>query len=116
MAIFGKEVQAHPATRGASVAEVPLSIIANGMRIVGDVETAGVVKVDGRVDGSVNGARQVLIGRDASIHGSIIADEVVVGGAVEGGIIAAERLEVQGSAAVDGHIETKSMVVLEGAK
>jgi cytoskeletal protein CcmA (bactofilin family) len=116
MAIFGKEAQGRSEPRGASAADVPLSIIANGMRIVGDIETSGVVKVDGRVDGSVNGARQVLLGRGASIRGSIVADEVVVGGVVEGGIVASERLELQGSAVVHGDIETKSIVVLEGAR
>lgn len=116
MAMFGKEAPGRPDTRGTSAVDVPLSIIATGMRIVGDVETAGVVKVDGRVDGSVNGARQVLLGRGASIHGSIIADEVVVGGLVEGGIVAAERIELQSSAVVHGDIETKSIVVLEGAR
>jgi cytoskeletal protein CcmA (bactofilin family) len=116
MAMFGKEAQARPDSRSTSAADVPLSIVASGMRIVGDVETAGVVKVDGRIDGSVNGARQVLLGRGASIRGSVVADEVVIGGIVEGGIVAAERLELQGSAVVHGDIETKSLVVLEGAR
>lgn len=116
MAIFGKDAQGRPDMRSVSAAEVPLSIIASGMTIVGDVETAGVVKVDGRVDGSVNGARQVLLGRGASIRGSIVADEVVIGGVVEGGIVAGERLELQGTAVVHGDIETKSIVVLEGAR
>ena len=116
MAMFGKEIPPRTEARGTSAVDIPLSIIATGMRIVGDVETAGVVKVDGRIDGSVSGARQILLGRGASIHGSIVADEVVIGGFVEGGIVATERLELQGSAVVNGDIETKSIVVLEGAR
>ena len=116
MAVFGKEGVARQEVRGTSPVEVPLSIIAAGMRIVGDVETAGVVKVDGRIDGSVNGARQVLLGRGASIHGAVVADEVVIGGVVDGGILATERLELQGTAVVNGDINTRSIVVLEGAR
>ena len=116
MTVFGKEVPSRPETRGLSPVEMPLSIIANGMRIVGDVESAGVIKVDGRIEGSVSGARQVLLGRGASIHGAILADEVVIGGLVDGGIVAAERLELQATAVVNGDIETKSIVVLEGAR
>jgi len=63
----------------------------------------------------VTGARQVLIGRGGVVHGNVIADEVVVGGLVDGAILAAERLELQGTALVNGDIETKSIVVLEGA-
>jgi Integral membrane protein CcmA involved in cell shape determination len=116
MAMFGKEEPTRLEVRGTSPVEIPLSIIASGMRIIGDVETAGVLKVDGRIDGSVNGARQVLLGRGASIHGAILADEVVIGGVVDGGILATERLELQATAIVNGDIETKSIIVLEGAR
>jgi cytoskeletal protein CcmA (bactofilin family) len=74
------------------------------------------MKVDGRIDGSVTHARQVLLGRGATIKGNVLADEVVVGGTVEGGIRAGERLELQTTAVVNGDIETKSIVVLEGAR
>ena len=117
MAIFSKEGNATRAeTRIAGSAEAALSIIAGGMRIVGDVESSGVVKVDGQVDGSVTGARQILLGRGGSIHGNVMAEEVVIGGEVHGSIVATERLELQGSAVVNGDIQTKSIVVLEGAR
>jgi len=86
------------------------------MRITGDVECAGVVKVDGHIDGSVTGARQVLLGRGGSVHGNVVAGEVVIGGVVDGGINAGERLELQATAVVNGDIDTKSIVVLEGAR
>jgi len=117
MAIFGKEANVtRGEIRGAGTAEASLSIIAGGMRIVGDVESSGVVKVDGQVDGSVTGARQLLLGRGGSIHGNVMAEEVVIGGEVHGSVIATERLELQGSAIVNGDIQTKSIVVLEGAR
>lgn len=97
-------------------AEASLSIIAAGMRITGDVETNGTLKIDGRIDGSVTGARQLMLGRSGAIKGNVHAGEVVVGGAVHGAITADERLELQGSAIVDGDIDTKSIVVLEGAR
>jgi cytoskeletal protein CcmA (bactofilin family) len=50
------------------------------------------------------------------VHGNVIAGEVVIGGVVDGAIIAADRLELQGTATVNGDIETKSIVVLEGAR
>jgi cytoskeletal protein CcmA (bactofilin family) len=41
---------------------------------------------------------------------------VVLGGLVDGAIVADERLELQSSAVVNGDIDTKSIVVLEGAR
>lgn len=97
-------------------AEASLSIIAAGMRITGDIETTGTLKIDGRIEGSVVGARQMMLGRNGAVHGNVHAGEVVVGGLVDGAIVAEERLELQGSAVVTGDIETKSIVVLEGAR
>ena len=118
MTMFGREGGAATRSeqRGSSVAEAPMSIISSGMKITGDLECAGVVKVDGCIDGSVTGARQVLLGRGGVVHGNVIADEVVIGGVVDGAILAAERLELQGTAIVNGDIETKSIIVLEGAR
>ncbi|MBA4071886.1 MAG: hypothetical protein C0497_08645 [Gemmatimonas sp.] len=102
-------------TRGGT-AEAALSIVAAGMRITGDVETNGTLKVDGRIEGSVLGARQMMLGRNGAIKGNVHAGEVVVGGLVDGAVVADERLELQSSAVVNGDIETKSIVVLEGAR
>jgi cytoskeletal protein CcmA (bactofilin family) len=118
MTMFGKDGGTVQRTERSHtpIAEAPMSIISSGMRITGDLECPGVVKVDGHIDGSVTGARQVLLGRGGAVHGNVTADEVVIGGVVDGAIMAAERLELQGTAVVNGDIETKSIVVLEGAR
>lgn len=113
--MFGKEGAPRPETRSGTP-EGTLSILASGMRVAGDLETAGTIKIDGRIEGSVTGARQVLLGRGGAVRGNVIADEVVLGGSVDGNVHAASRLELQSSAVVNGDIETKSIVVLEGAK
>lgn len=112
MAIFGKDGM----SAGRAAVEASLSIIAAGMRITGDIESGGVIKIDGRVDGSVTGARQILLGRGGAINGNVQADEVVIGGEVNGAVRAANRLELQGTAVVNGDIDTKSVIVLEGAQ
>jgi len=94
--------------------EAGLSVIASGMKIIGDIESTGVVKIEGMVEGAVRGARQLLLGRQGTVHGDIRAHEVVIGGTVVGTIIADERVEIQGTSSVRGDIHTKSIVVLEG--
>ncbi len=92
-----------------------LSMIAAGMRVTGDIETSGIVKIEGRIDGTIKGARQLLLGKMGEIHGDIHAREVVIAGTVAGTITASERTEIQGTSRIDGDIQTKSIVVLEGA-
>lgn len=114
MALLRKDADKGDTHGGMSAAA--LSIIAAGMHITGDVETNGTLKVDGRIDGSIVGARQVMLGRNGAIHGNVHADEVVIGGLVDGAIAADDRLELQSSAVVNGDIDTKSIVVMEGAR
>ena len=97
-------------------ADTAMSVIAQGMRIVGDIECSGVLKIEGLVEGTIRGPRQLLLGRQGEVRGDVHAREVVVGGRVEGTVVADERVEIQGTAQVTGDVHTKSIVVLEGGK
>ena len=118
MAIFAKDDTngTGDSKNGAAAGEGAMSIIAAGMTVTGDIDSAGVVKVEGRVEGSVRTARQVLIGRQGEVKGDIETREAVIGGRVEGTITASERVDVQATASVNGDIHTKSIVVQEGGK
>jgi cytoskeletal protein CcmA (bactofilin family) len=115
VAIFGKDDGTSRAGKGAA-GENTLSIISAGTTVSGDIETAGVLKVEGRIDGSVRRARQVMLAKEGAIHGDVTANEVVVGGVIDGAVIANERLELQTTAVVNGDISTRSIVVMEGAR
>src|SRR5918912_3140347 len=93
-----------------------LSIIAAGTRIDGNVETDGVIKIEGRVEGSIRAARQVLVGRQGEVEGDIHTREAVIGGTVQGTIVATERLEVQGTSVIVGDVDTRAIAVVEGGK
>lgn len=116
MAIFGKDDTSARGSGRAAGSETTLSIISAGTTVTGDVECGGVLKVEGRVDGSVRRARQVMLAKDGAIHGDVVADEIVVGGVVDGNVSASDRLELQPTAVVNGDISTKSIVVMEGAR
>jgi cytoskeletal protein CcmA (bactofilin family) len=86
------------------------------MKVHGDIDTNGVIKIEGTVEGTIRGARQVLVGRQGEVKGDVSAREVVVGGRIDGTVTASERVEIQGTSAVSGDIYTKSIVVLEGGR
>src|SRR5689334_6637795 len=112
MAIFKEEKDG----KNGATGEGALSIIAAGMTVSGDIESSGVEKVEGRVDGSIRSARQVMVGRQGAVHGDIETREAVIGGSVEGTITASERAEIQATAAVLGDIVTRTIVVAEGGR
>lgn len=114
MSIFNKPGD-RPATRlDAPPPEGAMSVVGAGMRIMGDVESNGIIKVEGTIDGTVRGARQVLLGRSGVINGDVHAGDAVVGGKIVGAIIASDRVEIQATASVEGDISTRSIVVFEG--
>ncbi len=115
MAMFGKD-ETVGKTTGRNGSEATLSIISAGTTVTGDIECGGTLKVEGRIDGSVRRARQVMLAKEGSINGDVVASEVVVGGVIEGSVTATDRLELQTTAVVNGDIATKSIVVMEGAR
>lgn len=96
--------------------QVPFSIIASDMTVIGDLETEGVVRIEGRVKGTVRVGSQVLVASGAVIEGDLHTQEAVIAGQVSGGIRATDRVELQGSAVVNGDIHTPRIAIVEGAK
>lgn len=96
--------------------EATLTIIAPGTRLEGELISSGVVKVEGTVAGTIRAERQVLVARGGVVEGDIHTVEAVIGGRVQGGVNATERIEVQSGAGVNGDVSTKSLVVQEGGE
>jgi cytoskeletal protein CcmA (bactofilin family) len=96
--------------------EFGLTIIAAGTRLTGNVESDGVVKVEGVVVGAIRAERQVLIARGGRVEGDVSAPEAVLGGVVQGSVSARERVEVQPGAVVNGDIVTDRLIVQEGGE
>jgi cytoskeletal protein CcmA (bactofilin family) len=116
MAIFNKDSKGNDDIKNLPANSNALSIIAAGTKILGDVDTDGVVKIEGRVEGSIRAARQVLVGRQGEVLGDINTREAVIGGRVQGTVNASDRIEVQGTSVIIGDINTRALAVIEGGR
>jgi cytoskeletal protein CcmA (bactofilin family) len=96
--------------------QIPFSIIAGDMTVIGDLETEGVVRIEGRVKGTVRVGSQVLVAAGAVIEGDLHTQEAVIAGQVSGSIHARDRVELQASALVAGDILTPRIAIVEGAR
>ena len=107
---------ATPATgKSAAPGVAGLSIVGAGMTIHGDLETGGVVKIEGTVNGHVEAEQQVLVAKGGHIDGDVDTGEAVIAGVVHGAVRAARRVEIQAGAVVQGDITTRRILVAEGA-
>jgi cytoskeletal protein CcmA (bactofilin family) len=116
MAMFNKDTNGTEPKAAQANGDATLSVIAFGSKVTGDMECTGVLKIEGTIEGTVRGARQVLLGRQGIVKGDIETREAVIGGQVEGSILALERVEIQGTASVVGNVHTKTIVIREGGQ
>lgn len=88
--------------------------------IHGDVEFAGGLHLDGRINGDVKGAldgRAVLsVSETGCIEGSVFAARVLVNGAVHGDIDATDRVELGAKARVLGSVHYSVIETAVGAQ
>lgn len=93
-----------------------ISIIGPGMRVVGDCETEGTLRIEGSVQGKVVAGKAVVVGRDGTVKGDIFTQDAVIGGHVTGKVIAESRLELQETSVVDGEIHARRIKLEEGGR
>ena len=93
-----------------------ISIVGPGMTVVGDVDTDGTLRVEGRVEGTIRAGKAVVVGKDGEVDGRIFTQDAVLAGKVTGTIHAASRLELQGTARVDAEVRARRMQLEEGAE
>lgn len=93
-----------------------ISIIGPGMRVIGDCETEGTLRIEGTVEGTVRAGKAVVIGKDGSVQGDVMTQDAVIGGRVSGTIIAESRLELQATCLIEGEIRARRIKLDEGGR
>ena len=105
-------------SRRASAASNPsgsgYSLLDSQLTVSGDINTAGSLRIDGRLLGNIGTADTVVLGVGATMVGDVNAREVIVGGSLTGHVRATERVELQPTAIVTGDITTQVVLVQEG--
>jgi cytoskeletal protein CcmA (bactofilin family) len=100
---------AEPKLKGASASPDILSTFGTGMQITGNVVCPGALQIFGHVNGEIL-ASHLTVCEGAKVEGKIVAQEIVIQGAFNG-TIHANSVKLQGTAAVDGEIFNKSLVI-----
>lgn len=93
-----------------------VSIIGPGMKIVGDCSSDGTIRVEGKVEGSVNAGKSVVVGKDGSVKGDISTQDAIIAGTVNGSVNAESRVELQSTCRVQGDIRSRRVKLDEGGQ
>jgi cytoskeletal protein CcmA (bactofilin family) len=106
---------ATPGVRGtpARPASGSPSVIGSDLSIIGNLESAGEVQIDGDVQGDVHAGR-IVICPQGNVTGALVANEVVVGGNVNGSI-RGNSVTFQSASRIEGDVFHKTLAVEQGA-
>ena len=91
----------------------PPSILSFGLKITGNLVTAGEIQVDSVVEGDI-AATKITIGERAQVRGEIVAEVVIVEGEISGSV-RARQVELAHTAKVHGDICHETLAIEAGA-
>lgn len=100
----------------APTGDAAISLIAPGMKIVGDCETDGTIRVEGKIEGIIRAGKSVVVGRSGEVVGDIFTQDAVISGKVNGNIAAESRLELQSTCDIQGELRSRRVQLDEGAR
>ena len=90
------------------------SIIGEGSEFKGEFKINGLLRIDGRFQGTIETDGKVLIGQSGEVVTDIKARHVVVGGQIRGNIFATERVVFLSTGKINGNIITPSLIMEDG--
>ena len=86
------------------------------MKINGEVSGSGELLVDGEVEGTIRlKSARLTVRAEGRVRASVIAQDVVVLGALDGEVQATGRVELRSGAVVLGNVYSKRLSIEDGA-
>jgi cytoskeletal protein CcmA (bactofilin family) len=90
--------------------------IGQGVSIEGKISSAQDLRIDGKVQGTIEvGNHGLIIGASAVIRANLVARSILVCGAVTGNVTATERLDVQATGSIEGDLKAPRLAMADGA-
>lgn len=91
------------------------TVIGEGTEIKGTIESSGVVRVDGYLEGTIKHNGDLVVGPKGRIHANIQSKGLAMSGEVCGDVVVEGKLELLPGARLQGDIRCGHLVVHEGA-
>jgi len=86
-----------------------------GTEYRGKLDFVGAVRIDGTFEGEITTDGDLILGREASIVGTIRVGRLISNGRVEGDVTVKHRTTLEKTASLKGTLSTPKLVVQDGA-
>jgi len=92
-----------------------INIIGKGTKIVGDITSAGDVRIDGLLTGNIVISGKLVLGPNGMVDGNITSVNAELEGEVKGIVNVTEILSLKSTAKINGDIVTSKLMIESGA-
>ena len=90
-------------------------MIGSQIKLTGDISGDEDVEIHGRVEGTINLKKNLVVASGGSVDAKIHAKNVTISGKVKGDVSADERVELLPSGSLEGNVRAPKIVISEGA-
>lgn len=91
------------------------TVVGPSVKIQGDLNSEGNIRIEGHVNGKVKTTQNVYVGQSAKITADILAGNSTIAGEVQGNIKVSGNLILQATAKINGDISCSVLRVEDGA-
>ncbi len=91
------------------------TIIGEGTSFEGTINVPHSIRIDGNFKGKIETSEILTVGNSGIVEADIIAESAIVGGKVIGNLTVEDRVELEANSSLIGDINTKDLIINEGA-
>lgn len=91
------------------------TVVGPSVKIQGDLNSEGNIKIEGQVNGKINTSQSVYAGQASKITADILAGNAIIAGEVMGNIKVSGNLVLQSTAKIKGDVTCAILRVEDGA-
>lgn len=85
------------------------SFLSDACELKGNLHTNGGIRIDGKINGSINCLSTIFVGETAEIEAEIVTRSLVSGGSITGNIVAEDTVQVNKPGSIRGEIKTSRL-------
>ncbi len=101
--------------KGGSAESSAINLIGIGTQIMGDITSAGDVRIDGFLKGNLKIDGRLVIGPNGKVEGEVICAYADISGEIKGTLNVGEMLALKSTAKIMGDIVTGKLSIEPGA-
>lgn len=97
-------------------AQPAINMLSEGTAVSGKISTKDDIRISGTLSGDLQVKGKFILSKTGTVKGNVDATEADIAGRIDGELITTEKLILRQSAKVSGDINTRVLLIEEGAQ